>query len=397
VGLGRSYGDSGLNLHHAVVSMRQLDRVLAFDRDTGVLRAEAGLSLSEAIRRVAPHGWFLPTTPGTRLVTFGGAVANDVHGKNHHRAGTFGTSVRRIGLVRSDRGFVELAPAKNRELFAATIGGLGLTGVITWVEIQLVRIESCFLDSERIPFGNLEEFAQLASESEADYEHTVSWVDCATARTGHARGVFTRSNWRTDGRFALHDDRKRLSLPVDMPGFALNALSLRALNEFLYWRQSAEPRRRAEHYTAAFYPLDGVGDWNRLYGARGFFQYQCVTPTAAGVAPIADMLAAISAAGDGSFLTVVKTFGDKRSPGLLSFPQPGLTLAVDFANRGEATYRLLARLDAIVSEAGGRIYPAKDGRMPPAMFAAGYPHLDRFRAAIDPAFSSSFWRRINHG
>jgi L-gulonolactone oxidase len=396
IGLSRSYGDSGLNLHHAAISMGHLDRVIAFDREAGILRAEAGLTLSDAIRRVAPHGWFLPTTPGTRLVTFGGAVANDVHGKNHHRAGTFGTNVRRIGLIRSDRGLVELGPNDEPELFQATIGGLGLTGAIVWVEIQLARIESCFLDSESIPFNTLDDFARLAQDSAADHEHTVAWVDTSTALRGRARGVFTRSNWRRDGRFDLHDDAKRLSLPMDFPAFALNRLSLRVLNEFFFWRFSSPPRRRAEHYGKAFHPLDAIGGWNRLYGGRGFYQFQCVTPTEAGVEPIGEMLAEIAASGQGSFLTVLKTFGDRPSPGLLSFPRPGCTFAIDFANHGEATYRLLSRLDAITAAAGGRLYPAKDGRMPPAMMAAGYPALERFCGSIDPAFSSSFWRRVHH-
>jgi L-gulonolactone oxidase len=374
--------------------MAGLDRVLAFDPSTGVLRAEAGISLGEVIRRVAPHGWFLPTTPGTRFVTLGGAVANDVHGKNHHHMGTFGTNVRRIGLLRSDLGAVEVGPGDNAGLFPATVGGLGLTGVILWVEIQLTPIRSCFLDSERISFGDLEEFRQIAAESTEGFEHTVSWIDCATATREKVRGVFNRANWRDDGRFVLHDDRQRLSLPFDLPGFALNPLTLRAFNEVYYRLQSAPPKQRTEHYTATFYPLDAIGRWNGLYGRRGFFQHQCVTPEEAGVEPIGEMLAAISAAGEGSFLAVLKTFGPKPSPGLLSFPRPGFTLALDFANRGTRTYQLLARLDDIVAAAGGRIYPAKDGCMSPALFAAGYPQLDRFRAAIDPSFSSSFWRRV---
>ena len=397
VGLSRSYGDSGLNLQQAAIDMSRLDRVLAFDPATGVLRAEAGLSLSEVIRRFAPRGWFLPTTPGTRFVTLGGAVGNDVHGKNHHRAGTFGASVRRLGLLRSDEGLVETTPDLNPELFAATIGGLGLTGIILWVELQLVPIQSCRIDQETIAFAGCDEFLALARESEAGFEHTVAWVDCASGAGGKTRGVFSRGNWRTDGDFTIHGDRQRIRLPVDLPGFALNPLTLKAFNEFYYRLQLSKPRQAIDHYTAAFYPLDAIGGWNRLYGPRGFYQFQCVTPFEAGAEPVAELLRAIAASGEGSFLAVLKTFGDKPSPGLMSFPRPGLTLALDFSNRGEATLELLSRLDDIVAAAGGRLYPAKDGRMPPAMFRLGYPNLPQFASRIDPALSSSFWRRIQNG
>ncbi len=395
-GLGRSYGDSALNQGQTVIDMSRLDRVLAFDAVNGVLRAEAGLGLSDVITRIVPHGWFLPTTPGTRFVTLGGAVANDVHGKNHGRAGTFGASVRRIGLWRSDRGEVEISPDLTPELFCATVGGLGLTGAILWVEIQLARIGSSRLDVETIPFGNLDQFLQIALESEAGHEHTVAWVDCSSRGPGFGRGVFTRANWRDDGPLTVHTDRRRLTLPVDLPGFALNGLSLAALNALIHARQTTRPRREICHYAQAFYPLDAIGAWNRLYGPRGFFQFQCVTPLGAGMQPVADLLAAISAVGQGSFLVVLKTFGERASPGLLSFPRRGVTLAIDVANRGERTLALLSRLDRIVMAAGGRLYPAKDGRMPPAMFRAGYPELPRFIGQIDPAFSSSFWRRMCH-
>lgn len=396
VGFGRSYGDSGLNLGQATISMVNLDRSIAFDPASGVLRAEAGMSLGSVIKLATPHGWFLPTTPGTRFVTLGGAVANDVHGKNHHRAGTFGCCIRRLALLRSDQGLVEIGPHDHPDLFKATIGGLGLTGIILWIEIQLVRIESTYLCSERIPFTTLAEFEALARESEALFEHTVAWVDCATASPKRVRGIYTRSNWSSDRRFDLHDDQTRLSLPIDLPGFALNPITLRAFNELYFHRQAAHPRRSSEHYTTTFYPLDAVGGWNRLYGARGFFQHQCVTPAEAGIEPIGEMLAAIAAAGEGSFLAVLKGFGSKASPGLMSFPQPGFTLALDFSNRGEQTRELLKRLDDIVSAAGGRLYPAKDGRMPSEIFSRGYPNLNRFKQALDPALSSSFWRRLNH-
>lgn len=396
VGLGRSYGDSGLNLGQAAIDMSGLDRVLAFDPDTGVLRAQAGLSLGEIMRRMAPLGWFPATTPGTRFVTLGGAVANDVHGKNHHRAGTFGASVRRLGLLRSDLGEIEAAPGDETGLFEATIGGLGLTGIILWAEIQLVRIGGTKLESQSLAFSNCDEFLALARESEAGFEHTVAWVDCSARGSRLGRGVFTRSNWREDGVLAVHDDRQRLSLPADPPGFALNPITLPMINQGFYRLFTARLGKRIEPYASVLFPLDSISGWNRFYGKRGFYQYQCVTPMAAGAAPIAELLAAIAASGQGSFLVVLKTFGAKVSPGLMSFPMPGLTLAVDFSNKGEETLALLTRLDEIVAAAGGRLYPAKDGRMPRSMFEAGYPNLETFTGRIDPALSSSFWRRMHN-
>lgn len=397
VGLGRSYGDSGLNLGQAAIDMRRVDRVMAFDRTTGVIRAEAGLSLSDLITRVAPHGWFPPTTPGTRFVTLGGAVANDVHGKNHHRAGSIGVSVRRLGLWRSGRGLIEISPTDEPELFAATIGGLGLTGLIQWVELQLVPIASTHLDQENIAFGGLDEFFALAEESAESHEHTVSWIDCASRGASLGRGIFSRANWRTDGRRDLHDDAKGITFPIDLPGFALNPLSLKLFNTFYYGRQKSKPRFQDLHYTQVFYPLDAIFGWNRLYGAGGFYQYQCVIPPETARDAVAELLDAISRSGQGSFLAVLKTFGDVASPGLLSFPRPGVTLALDFANRGDAAHTLMARLDDIVLAAGGRLYPAKDGRMPPVLFKTGYPEWSRFARQVDPACSSSFWRRIHHG
>jgi FAD/FMN-containing dehydrogenase len=396
-GLGRAYGDSGLNAGGAVIDMRALDRVLAFDAQSGVLRAEAGLSLDQLIRRVTPHGWFPPTTPGTRFVTLGGAVANDVHGKNHHRSGTLGCWVRRLGLWRSDRGLLELSPENEPELFAATLGGMGLTGAILWVELQLVRIGSAWLDEETVPFQRLDEFFALACDSEAGFEHTVAWIDCTARGDQFGRGLFSRGNWRDDGRYTLHAERPRRTLPLDLPNAALNPLTLKLFNARYYNRGKSRPRFNVEHYAGALYPLDAIGQWNRLYGPRGFYQYQCVVPPETAPDAVAALLDQIASSGQGSFLAVLKTFGAKASPGLMSFPMPGATLAMDFPNLGDATHALFGRLDDIVRQAGGRLYPAKDGRMPPAMLCAGYPNLERFAQLRDPNVSSSFWRRSFHG
>jgi L-gulonolactone oxidase len=396
VGLGRSYGDSGLNLGQAVIDMTRCDRVLAFDPVSGLLRAEAGMALGDLIRRVAPYGWFLPTTPGSRFVTLGGAVANDVHGKNHHRAGTFGASVTRLGLFRSDRGYVEAAPGEDTELFQATVGGLGLTGVVLWVELRLAAIGGTRLDQSAVPFPDLAAFFALAAEAQRRFEHVVAWVDCTARGAALGRGVLFRADWRADGRFDLPREAGRRILPVDLPGRALNPLTLRLLNT-LYRVAAGRRRTVVRRYDQVFYPLDAIEGWNRAYGARGFFQYQCVIPPRPGPDAIRALLAEVTGAGEGSTLAVLKLFGDRPSPGLLSFPFEGVTLALDFANRGEASLRLLSRLDAIVAAAGGRLYPAKDSRMPSALFRAGYPGLARFSGLVDPALSSSFWRRVADG
>lgn len=395
IGLGRSYGDSGLNGTGAVVDMSALDRVIGFDAATGILRAEAGITLSDILRIAVPHGLFLPTTPGTRFVTLGGAIANDVHGKNHHAAGTIGCHVRRLGLHRSDRGSLDIAPGENAELFAATVGGLGLTGAIAWVELQLARVPSSYLLAETVPFTGYAEFARIAQESVATHEHTVAWIDCTTGRDGRStRGLFNRGNWSTDGLYRAHDDSAKAGLPIELPGFAINPLSLKAFNA-LYFRAGAfSTGRRRVHYAPFFYPLDAVSNWNRAYGRRGFFQYQCVVPPASADAAVPELLGEIARSGQGSCLAVLKTFGGKPSPGLLSFPREGVTLALDFPNRKAATHKLFERLDAIVAQADGRLYPAKDARMPASLFRAGYDRFDAFSKLVDPAFESDFWKRM---
>lgn len=393
-GLGRSYGDSCLNPGGALVAMRGLDRFIAFDRATGVIRAEAGASLGAILRVSVPAGWFLPVTPGTRFVTLAGAVANDVHGKNHHGAGTFGRHVRALGLLRSDGPERTLTPGDP--LFAATVGGLGLTGVITWVELQLARIGSAWLQQTTLPFAGIDGFFDLAAAHALQAPFTVAWIDCTAKGRALGRGHFSHAHWRDDGDYTLHAARPRLRVPVEAPSFALNPFTLATFNSVYQARaEMAGPTPKRLHYSSVFYPLDGIADWNRLYGRRGFYQYQCVVPPDAARDAVRAMLGVIAESGEGSFLAVLKTFGATQSPGLLSFPTEGATLALDFANRGDRTLRLLGRLDAIVAEAGGRLYPAKDGRMPAAMLQAGYPGWRAFAAHVDPALSSAFWRRVS--
>ncbi|CAN7337604.1 FAD-binding oxidoreductase [Phenylobacterium sp. LjRoot219] len=392
VGLSRSYGDSGLNPGGAVIAMAGLDRAHAFDRETGVLRADAGLSLDDLIRIVLPHGWFPAVVPGTRFVTLGGAIANDVHGKNHHRAGTFGRHVRRLALLRSDGSVRELGPDERSGLFAATIGGLGLTGVIAWAEVQLVRVAGAWLETEDIPFHSLDDFFALADASAETHAYTVAWVDCLAAGRELGRGIFSRANDTADPDRSLHG-RPRLTVPLDAPSYLLNPMTVRAFNAGYFRLKSARAGKGRAHYAAFYFPLDAIGAWNRIYGGRGFFQYQCVLPQDEAPAATAEALAQIARSGQGSFLAVLKSFGDLPSPGMLSFPMKGVTLALDVPNRGDVTLKLLARLDQVVRQAGGRLYAAKDGRISRAMLHAGYPRLTEFAAHADPGLASGLWKR----
>lgn len=393
IGLQRSYGDTCLNPGGPLIDMTRLDRVLSFDRTRGLMRAEAGLSLSQALQVLAPAGWFLPTTPGSRFVTLGGAIANDVHGKNHHRAGAFGASVTRLKLHRTDGSAHELAPGDP--LFHATIGGLGLTGVIEWVEFQATTIPSTWLEAQDTAFTHVSDYFEIAAARRDTHEHTMAWIDCLAGGPRLGRGILSAANWSRHGSLTAHRETPRRSMPVDAPGFALNGLAMRVFNTIRYDLRSRRRRAYRTHYEPFLYPLDAIAHWNRLYGASGFYQYQCVLPPATAREGVISLLSAIARSGQASPLAVLKDFGARPPAGLLSFPMEGTTLAVDLRNQGEATLRLMAGLDRIVREAGGRLYPAKDGRMPQGLFEAGYPRWQDFRAHVDPGLSSAFWRRVS--
>ena len=394
-GLGRSYGDSCLNDGGTLLDTTRLSHLIEFDRTAGLLRCEGGVSLGDILRITVPQGWFLPVTPGTQHVTVAGAVANDVHGKNHHESGTFGRFVTRFELVRSDGQRLVCSAHENEDLFGATIGGLGLTGLMTWVEFRLKRVESALIDVESVRFDNLDAFFELTTDSDARFEYTVAWVDCLAQDRDLGRGCFIRGNHAADADGAAPSARRLgLSVPFFAPGFVLNRWTLRAFNSLYYGRQRERIARRTTHHDSFFYPLDSVRDWNRLYGRRGLLQYQCLVPHEGGREAVRAMFSRISASGEGSFLAVLKVFGDVPSPGLLSFPRPGITLALDFPNRGHRTLDLLDELDSLVRRHGGRVYPAKDARMSPQSFQAYFPEWREFSRFVDPAFSSSFWRRV---
>lgn len=389
-GLGRSYGDSCLNAGRDLIDCHRLNRILGFDETTGLIRCESGVSLSDILQVFLPKGWFLPVTPGTSFVTVGGAIANDVHGKNHHCAGTFGAHVHQIALYRSDSGLMLCNSRENSDMLRATIGGLGLTGVIAWADIQLKRVDGPWIDSESIPFHGLRTFLDLSHESNDRFEYTVAWLDCFAG--SNVRGVFFRGNHAAHYRKNFRPKRGP-KLPFELPSWILNQFSVRAFNRAYYAVHVAKKRRAIVAYDPFFYPLDSIRQWNLLYGRQGFLQYQCVIPEE-NLEGFEELLDRIARSGMGSFFVVLKQFGSAPPVGMLSFPRPGLTITLDFPMRGERTLGLLRSLDEVVQKSGGALYPAKDARMSPALFETSFPNWRGFVQYKDPKMSSSFWRRV---
>jgi FAD/FMN-containing dehydrogenase len=394
-GNGRSYGDVCLNDHGGLLDCRGLDRFISFDPSAGLLRCEAGVLVADILDLVVPSGWFLPVVPGTRWITVGGAIANDIHGKNHHRAGTIGCHVQRLELLRCDGSRRVCSEGENPDWFRATVGGLGLTGVVTWVEIRLKRIPGADIDCESIRFERLADFFALAEESDRSFEYTVAWVDALKTGKRAGRGLFFRGN---------HGDRAVESATAGRPeakGFSrlprvrvVTRPAVRVFNELYYSRQIRQRRRYKSGYRPFFFPLDAVGGWNRLYGPGGLLQYQFVVPMADAEEVVGEVLALAARSSSTPFLTVLKVFGDRQSPGLLSFPAPGATMALDFPHLGESTLRLLDQFDRLVGLAGGSIYPAKDARMTAEVFNQCFPGWHEMAPYLDPGISSSFWRRV---
>jgi len=395
-GCGRSYGDSCLNAGGTLLLTRGLNRFVELDRETGRLRCEAGVTLREILELVIPTGWFPAVLPGTSHVTVGGAIANDIHGKNHHVGGTFGASVEAIELLRSDGSRRECSRDREGGLFAATIAGLGLTGLVTRATLRLKRVSSPWIAAEAIRFRSLDEFDALVTESDRQYEYTVAWLDLAARETSGPGGIFFRGNHAQpdEARPGFPMAGRRVRLPADLPDWAISRTAARAFN-WLYMNRPLA-RRSVVSPWAFFFPLDGIEGWNRAYGRRGFFQYQAVVPGRRAAEALRPLLDAIRAAPEVATLTVLKTMGDVRSPGIMSFPRPGLTLSVDFPDRGPETARFLSRLSTAATAAGGAVYPAKDAVMSGADFRASFPRWKEFSRHRDPGFSSGFWRRVMH-
>jgi len=395
-GQGRSYGDSCLNSDGELIDTRALDRFIDFDPSTGRLSAEPGVTLAQMLRLIVPAGWFLPVSPGTGHATLGGSIANDVHGKNHHADGCFGRFVERFVLQRSSGERLVCSADENAGLYRATIGGLGLTGLVLEATIRLLPIRSDRMAVRIDRFQGIEAFSALAAERRDTHRYTVAWLDCAAGGDAFARGVFLAANHvDKGGPLEPVPAGTRLTVPFAMPARFLNRHTIRAFNSAYFARhKSLHQRQISQHYQGFFYPLDAIDRWNRIYGTRGFHQYQFVVPPGAEAA-LSSILQRIVRSGMGSFLAVLKEFGDLPSPGMLSFPRPGLCLALDFADRGARTEALIRALDDEVRQAGGAAYPAKDRLMTAEAFRAYFPGVDAFTQYVDPRFSSDFWRRVN--
>ena len=393
VGMGRSYGDVCLLKGGNLLLTTGMNRLLSFDPTTGLLTAEAGITLAQILDFAVPHGYFLPVTPGTKYVTLGGAIANDIHGKNHHVAGTFGSHVTQFGLVRSEGTSMVCSPTENSDWYSATIGGMGLTGVIAWAALRLRPIVSRMIDYEGIQFHGIDEFLDLTKQSQ-HIEYTVSWVDCVSTGKNFARGVFMQGNHSIVSGELKPSPEPKLVFPFDAPGFALNQFTVSAFNTVFFHKQM-KPRVRALHdYEPFFYPLDKVLHWNRLYGKSGLLQFQYAIPWEHAREGTIAILREVAKSGLASFLAVLKAFGDVPSPGMMSFPQPGITLALDFPIKPNVSFPLFERLADMTLDFGGRLYPAKDAAMTAAQFQAFYPQWEHFARYRDPMFTSSFWERV---
>jgi FAD/FMN-containing dehydrogenase len=400
-GLGRSYGDAALNRDSGVVSQLRLNHFLSFDARSGVVECEAGVSLAELIDVFLPRGLFLPVTPGTKFVTLGGAIAADVHGKNHHCDGTIGNFVLDLKLLTPAGEILTCSPAENADVFRATLGGMGLTGMI--LSARLRPVESAYVVADYHRAASLDDALARFAESDERYQYSVAWVDCLAAGRAMGRGVLMRGNHapaeavrrETKQPLAL-PQKPRLRVPLDVPSFVLNPLTIGAFNA-VYYAVHGDAADRLVDLDSFFYPLDAIHDWNRMYGRRGFVQYQLALPLDGGREGLVEILERLAKTHRPSFLAVLKRFGPQND-GMLSFPFAGYTLAMDIpAANGLVAF--LHELDRIVLRRGGRVYLAKDAVLEPETFAEMYPRLGEFRAVrerLDPrgVLSSSLGRRL---
>jgi len=408
-GQGRSYGDAALNDTGHVILSERLNRFLELNDASGVLRVEAGATLAEILAATVPRGWFLPVVPGTQFASVGGCVAADVHGKNHHHQGSFGNHVMALQMITADGQPVSCSAGNDPDRYWATVGGMGLTGLIGEVSLQLTRIPSAHLQVEHFPAPDLDHLFHLFESADHDDQYTVAWLDGLANGAELGRGVYMRGHHAAVEELPVSERSRPFSVPgrsvrrvpVDFPSWVLNPVTIGWFNR-LYFR--VQSRQRAPHlvsYPAYFFPLDAIHHWNRIYGRRGFVQYQCVLPGPAAHDGIRALLERISASRRASFLAVLKRFGP-GNPGYLSFPMEGYTLAMDFPVGGSDLFEMLSAMDEIVLQHGGRVYLAKDARLAPGTFRQMYPRYPEWlaiRRSLDPGqcFQSSLARRLGIG
>jgi FAD/FMN-containing dehydrogenase len=392
-GSGRSYGDSALSSH--IVSSRFLDNFISFNETTGEVSCDTGVTLDQILQISVPKGWFLPVLPGTKFVTVGGAIASDIHGKNHHVDGCFSAFVKSMTLMLGTGETIQCSKSKRKNLFRASCGGMGLTGIILNAKIQLTRIDSAFIQQESLVAKNLDEVFELFEENQ-DSKYSVAWLDSTAREKNLGRSILFLGKHVEDNKLNLRDSRP-LSAPSRNPGFVLNRHSVRAMNSAYFNLHKLGKKNKILHYEKYFFPLDGIRHWNRLYGGNGFLQYQFVIPSQHAKAGIASILNECSKSGKGSFVTVLKKFG-AQNENFLSFPLDGYTLTLDFKFE-KPLLSLLDKLDEIVLSNEGRNYLAKDARMSESTFKQGYPNWQKFLKTcnqVDPqaTFASSQSQRL---
>ena len=376
-GAGRSYGDSALA--ELVISSRFLDNFIALDAENLRISCGAGVTLAEVLRLCVPRGLFPPVLPGTKYVSVGGAIAADIHGKNHHVDGTFCDHVESISLALASGELAHCSRTENSDLFHATCGGMGLTGVIIEARLKLEKVSSVSINTESNAAANLKESLTLLNEHN-EKKYVVAWVDCLARGGALGRGIIHCGDHNNAAELR-HRESSSIGVPFTTPGFLLNRATMATFNNLYFDRHSRAAGARQQHYDRFFFPLDSIRNWNRLYGSRGFLQYQFVVPDESAESGLTEILGAVSSAGKGSFLAVLKRFG-AANQNLLSFPRAGLTLTLDFKFE-PSLLSLLDELDAMVSAHGGRIYLAKDARMSEAVFKKGYPNWEAFKAIKD--------------
>lgn len=382
-GLGRSYGDAALppSGGYPVAVTTRADRLISFDPATGVLRAEAGLSLVRLNRLFLPRGWFPPASPGTEYVTLGGMVAADVHGKSHHEERSFGEHVRALKLRVADGRILEISHETECELFRATLGGMGLTGHILEVEFQMRRVASPWIWAETERFGNVDALVDAIADAGTEWPYTVAWADLLAAGRAHGRGILQRGRWANPGEapLALPSPRTAVSVPLTFPDWVLSPILVRQHNAARYWLHGSKVSRGITRPEAFFYPLDAIRQWNLVYGNRGFTQYQAVLP-ARSARSYRKLLDALKRAGGTPFLCVLKDF-QSEGRGMLSFPLPGLSIALDMPIDGNRTQRVVDAMNDVVAAEGGRVYLAKDALTRADHFRVMEPRLDAWTEA----------------
>jgi len=405
-GQGRSYGDASLNENGRVILTERIDRMLELDVKLGILRAEAGVTLADILPVIVKQGWFLPVTPGTKFVSLGGCVAADVHGKNHHHEGSFSDYVLGIELILADGTRKTCSVTENEDIFWATVGGMGLTGIIGEVTLQLIPVQTSQMMVSHHAANNLTHLFQMLQDPALDDRYSVAWIDCLATGDRLGRGIAMFGHHASAAEYAsatplATKPKRSRSLPFAFPAWALNPLSISAFNKLYYYKESRKKSPFLTDYDSYFYPLDAIGHWNRMYGKRGFVQYQCVIPDKDALAGMTALLQELSSSRRSSFLAVLKRLG-AQGKGMLSFPMAGYTLALDLPIRDKGLFSLLDKLDNIVLQHGGRVYLAKDARLSAESFLTMYPRYDewlRIKTEIDPKhrFSSSLSRRLNIG